>query len=91
MELRVGGETLVAASLEQTEGRKDGDDATVSPVYLFVEAGYMLSPKLQLVGGYHLAIEAYSFTGASQRDPANANGARNDLQHTFSVGAQYWF
>jgi hypothetical protein len=91
-ELRIGAETLVAAALTQTETLKDGDDSTVSPIYVLVEAAYLVTPKLQIVGRYDLGYESYAFTGDSQRgDMTNDNGTRTDLQHTFSIGAQYWF
>lgn len=91
LELRIGAETLVAAALTQTDTLKDGTDSTVSPVYLLAEGAYLVTPKLQIVGRYDLGYESYAWTGTSQRDPANSNGTRKDLQHTFSIGAQYWF
>jgi hypothetical protein len=91
LELRLGAETLVAASLTQTDTRKDGDASTVSPVYLFAEAAYLVSPRLQIVGSYNLGYESYAWTGVSQRAVENTNSKRKDLQHTFAIGAQFWF
>jgi hypothetical protein len=89
--VQLGAETMVAASLQQTAENQDGTGSTVSPVYAFLEAGYVFRPKLHFVGGYTLAYETYSFTGPSSRDVSNLNSARTDLQHLFSIGAQLWF
>ncbi len=91
LELRLGAETLVAASLEQTAKYKDGENSTVSPVYVFAEGAYLYSPRLSIVGGYTLAYESYAWSGTSARDAANGNGTRTDVQHLFSIGAQLWF
>jgi hypothetical protein len=93
LEIHVGAETLLAAALTQTDTLKDGDASTVTPIYVFVDVGYLISKSLQIVGSYQLGYESYSWTGPSQRDPdpAAQNAKRTDLQHTFAIGAQYWF
>jgi hypothetical protein len=89
--VRAGAETLVGATLLQTEGLKDGDSAKVTPMVVYVEACYDLAPKVQGVAAYSLSYETYAFTGPSQRDAQNGDGTRTDLQHLIGVGALYSF
>jgi hypothetical protein len=90
LEVRLALETLIVPTLTQTDGLADGTDASVFPLYLTLGAGYALLPKVQLLAGYSLTYESYSFTGASDRGNEEG-GARTDLQHLFFLGAQYAF
>ena len=91
LELRLGFETMLGASLAQTKGLEDGTDVAIAPYYLFVEGSYAFSRSLYAVVGYTLSYETYQFSGTSNREGANSNGTRNDLQHLVGLGAQYWF
>lgn len=88
---RVGVELLLGATLEQTEGLRDGEAQSLAGYYLHCGAAYQVKRNLDATASYALALERFGFMGTSEREATASGGSRSDTQHVFTVGASYRF